>query len=142
MPRGSAHFERRIFMPPKLIMAVVRAAINGYSAEGRGSPWVLGLYSGSSSVRRAVRAAGVPVRVVSVSIDDIVDRGVPVYWLDLYIGIMARLLTAGAGLASIADVALAFLNADAGRGWVKHLAVTRPRLGVAAVRNVQLAAGH
>ena len=113
VPRGPAHFERRNSVPPRLIMAFVRAATSGYCAEGRGTPWVLDLYSESNSVRRAVRAAGVPVRVVSVNIDNIVDRGLPVYSPDLYIGIMARLLTTGAGLASIVDNALAFLNADA-----------------------------
>ena len=113
VPRGPEHFERRNSVPPRLIMAFVRAATNGYRAEGRGTPWVLDLYSGSNSVRRAVRAAGDPVRVVSVNIDNIVHRGVPVYSPDLYIDIMARLLTSGAGLASIVDDALAFLNADA-----------------------------
>ena len=94
-------------------MAFVRTATSGYCAEGRGTPWVLDLHSGSNSVRRAVCAAGVSVRVVSVNIDDIVHRGLPVYSPDLYIGIMARLLTTGAGLASVVDDALAFLNADA-----------------------------
>ena len=118
VPRGPAHFERRNSVPPSLIMAFVRAAMTGYDADGRGMPWVLDLYSGSNSVRRAVRAAGVPVRVVSVNIDDIDDRGVPVFSPDLYIDVMARLLTAGAGLASIVDDALAFLNTDAaGSTW-------------------------
>ena len=90
VPRGDAHFATRNGLPDRLLGYVLEQALVGFDETERGTPWVLDLYSGTNSARRAVQVGAAPagVRVVSVNACDIVD-GPATHRPDLYVDIVA-----------------------------------------------------
>jgi hypothetical protein len=117
VPRGDAHFATRNGLPDRLLGYVLEQALVGFDETERGTPWVLDLYSGTNSARRAVQVGAAPagVRVVSVNACDIVD-GPATHRPDLYVDIVAELLARDDGLERIVDAALAFLHLTDSRG--------------------------